>query len=126
MAEDLAPDGISIGLDCGFRGCGFTEKQRGTLMECGARLMFDCKPILDIGPDLMVWRCFPFSACEGVRLTDFGSLQELIEHFDNEMASYGDIGNMPGCSTCVHRTRGTCNRGCLSRTVNREDGAAVS
>jgi hypothetical protein len=117
MAVDLARDGISLGLDCGFRGCAFTTRQRGVLLECGAQLLFDCQPVLDIGPDLMVWRCFPFSTTPGVRLLDFPSLVEVSAHFDRVWADTMALGNTPDCKCCSHFGQ-TCRGGCLSRTVN--------
>ncbi|MGA2138647.1 MAG: radical SAM protein [Verrucomicrobiia bacterium] len=125
MAVDLASDGIMLGLDCGFRGCAFTERQRGILLECGAELLFDCKPVLDIGPDLMVWRCFPFSATAGVRLLDFRSLREVAEHFDQVWAHAMTLGNTPNCRDCPHFGR-VCRGGCLSRTVNQRQPPALS
>jgi len=118
MAVDLARDGISLGLDCGFRGCAFSNRQRGVLLECGAQPQFDCSPVLDIGPDLIVWRCFPFSATPGVRLLDFRSLQEVSDHFDRVWAKEAALGNTPDCTECRHFGRG-CRGGCLSRTVNQ-------
>ena len=124
MAVDLARDGISLGFDCGFRACMFTGHQRGVLLECGAQLMFDCKPVLDIGPELMVWRCFPFSATRGVRLPDFPSLTAVAEHFDRTWAQAGKIGNTPDCPDCRHFNR-ICRGGCLSRTVNHSQRQAA-
>lgn len=118
MAVDLARDGIALGFDCGFRACAFTGRQRGVLLECGAQLLFDCKPVLDIGPDLMVWRCFPFSASRGVRLLDFRSLDEVAKHFDRIWARERMSGNTPNCSDCPQFGR-ICQGGCLSRTVNQ-------
>jgi len=118
MAVDLARDGISLGLDCGFRSCAFTKLQLGILLECGAQTLFECRPVLDIGPDLMVWRCFPFSGTSGVRLLDFRSLPEVSEHFDRVWANEIKIGNTPGCGSCRHFGR-VCRGGCLSRTVNQ-------
>ena len=125
MAADLAKDGISLGLDCGFRGCAFTNRQLGELLECGAQLLFACKPVLDIGPDLMVWRCFPFSATPGVRLPDFRSLQEVTDHFDRVWAHDMALGNTPSCGSCPSFGR-VCQGGCLSRTVNHSKTPALS
>ena len=118
MAEDLAPLGITLGLDCGFRACGFSEAQLATLLQCGARLLFDCKPVLDIGPDLMVWRCFPFATFPGVHLTDFASLDQIIAHFESQWREGQQQGNTLGCAECENHTLGTCKGGCLSRTIN--------
>jgi radical SAM protein with 4Fe4S-binding SPASM domain len=120
MAVDLARDGIALGFDCGFRACSFTDHQRGVLLECGAHLLFDCKPVLDIGPDLMVWRCFPFSSTKGVNLRDFPSLAAVAEHFDRTWAHACKIGNTPNCPDCEH-FESVCRGGCLSRTVNHSN-----
>jgi radical SAM protein with 4Fe4S-binding SPASM domain len=117
MAEALAPDGLTLGFDCGFRLCLFSEEQRGTLAQCGAQFLFDCKPILDIGPELMVWRCFPFSNEPGVKLTDFRSLREIEDHFERRWGAEQARGNTPACGSCSHRRVRTCSGGCLSRTL---------
>jgi|ERR1017187_1261450 MoaA/NifB/PqqE/SkfB family radical SAM enzyme len=119
MAVDLARDGIWLGLDCGFRGCAFTKHQLGVLVECGAQPLFDCSPVLDIGPDLMVWRCFPFSGTPGVRLLDFQSLREVSDHFDRVWANAMSIGNTLACGGCRHFGR-VCRGGCLSRTITQQ------
>jgi MoaA/NifB/PqqE/SkfB family radical SAM enzyme len=122
MAEAAAQDGITLGFDCGFRLCMFSPEQRGTLAECGTRFLFDCKPILDIGPELAVWRCFPFSNEPGVKLTDFGSLREIEEHFERRWAQEQTRGNTPPCRACRNRRTGTCRGGCLSRTLSLARG----
>jgi hypothetical protein len=119
MAEALAPDGISIALDCGFRLCMFTEEERGILAQCGADQHFLCRPILDIGQDLRVWRCFPFSGQASVRLTDFKSLEEIRQHFDQQWSNEQKQGNTPACAECAHFRNETCRGGCFSRTLLR-------
>lgn len=117
MAEDLAGDGISMGFDCGFRACNFSGTELGILAECGTQFLFDCKPVLDIGPNLMTWRCFPFSVGEGVRLTDFSSLAELEHHFIDQWSEMQKKGNTAECGDCPNLAAGSCKGGCLSRTV---------
>lgn len=122
MAKDLAMNGISIGFDCGFRLCMFSEEQRGILAECGTRFLFNCKPILDIGPELIVWRCFPFSTEQGVKLTDFHSLEEIEDYFKRRWTEQRSKGNTPACQSCVSLQMGTCSGGCLSRTLSISEG----
>lgn len=121
MAEELAGSGIYLGFDCGFRQCGFTKEQLGTLAECGAQLMFSCRPILDIGPGLKVWRCFPLSTdvAEELVLTDFTSLQAMVDYFHNRWSEVQSRGNTPRCTSCLQYEIGTCHGGCLSRTLLR-------
>ncbi len=121
MAEDLAEYGIKLGFDCGFRPCSFTDDQLATLAECGTRFSFVCSPILDIGPELMVWRCFPFSVEEGVRLTDFKTFKEIEDHFSKKWQSVQAVGNTDDCPSCENIDTGVCAGGCLSRTVTQLD-----
>lgn len=117
MAQDLALDGINIGFDCGFRSCLFTLEERGVLAECGARFLYACRPILDIGPDLIVWRCFPFSVEQGVKLTDFKSLAEVVDHFEQKWSDISGQGNTARCAWCDNFISQACRGGCLSRTI---------
>ena len=119
MAEDLAKEGITLGLDCGFQQCSFTVEQRGILVQCGTQMLFDCKPILDIGPGLMVWRCFPFSATRGVTLTDFQSLHQIADHFDREWHAQREADGTLRCAKCEAFASASCKGGCLARAVNR-------
>ena len=121
MAEDMAEHGIKLGFDCGFRPCSFTDEQLAILAECGTQFAFVCNPILDIGPDLMVWRCFPFSVEEGVKLTDFNSFVEIEDYFSAKWQSTQKIGNTDNCPSCENLVSESCAGGCLSRTFVRSD-----
>jgi organic radical activating enzyme len=116
MAEDLATHGISIGFDCGFRPWTFTQEELGILAECGTHFLFVCKPVIDIGPQLMTWRCFPFSVGPGVKLTDFASMKELAQYFTEKWSSIQEKGNTDACSDCSNMKTALCSGGCLSRS----------
>ncbi|HBA84551.1 MAG TPA: hypothetical protein DCZ95_10695 [Verrucomicrobia bacterium] len=122
MAVDLAKDGIVIGFDCGFQRCLFTPDELATLVECGAELLFVCKPILDIGPDLKVWRCFPFSGAHSVTLTQFSSLEEISRHFLERWQEPQARGSLKSCVQCRPFADGVCSGGCMSRTLARAGG----
>jgi len=117
MAEDLAEDGISLNFDCGFRVCAFSAIERGILAECGTRFSFTCEPVLDIGPGLEVWRCFPFSGDHRVKLTDFDSIKQLEAYFSGLWSEGRSHGNTGACDTCDNKRAGTCHGGCLSRSL---------
>ena len=121
MAEDFAEMGVSLGFDCGFRPCAFTADQLATLAECGTKFCFACSPVIDIGPDLMVWRCFPFSVDQGVKLTDFASMRELEVYFTTKWQNLQVKGNTDSCSTCNNLEISSCAGGCLSRTFKKFD-----
>ncbi|MBN2436407.1 MAG: radical SAM protein [Spirochaetes bacterium] len=116
MAQDMAPFGISLGFDCGFRMCDFTDEQLGTLIQCGTVPMFKCGPNLDIGPNLDVWRCFPFSLEKGEKLTDYNSLSDLIDYFNNDWMKTKKIDNSK-CNACNNYSIDSCAGGCLSRKI---------
>lgn len=120
MAESLADDGISLGFDCGFQACMFTEQERGVLAECGTRFLFQCQPVLDIGMNLNIWRCFPFSVLKGCNLRDFESLEDVRRYFNNIWSAEQAKGNTSSCPSCESMLMGSCRGGCLSRTLNNQ------
>lgn len=121
MAEDFAEYGVKLGFDCGFRTCSFTDEQLAILAECGTGFSFVCDPVLDVGPELMVWRCFPFSVEEGVKLTDYNSFEEIYNHFTDKWKSIQQKGNTDDCPSCDNLEIGSCAGGCLSRTFAKFD-----
>ena len=115
MAEDLSSEGIIVGFDCGFQQCSFTEDELGRLTECGSQIAFNCSPILDIGPELKVWRCFPFSMEEGICLTDYNSLKEIIKYFETDWKKRFHTDD--SCVSCSSRMMECCPGGCFSRKL---------
>jgi hypothetical protein len=97
----------------------FTEEERGRLARVGTRMQFVCSPILDVGVDLSVWRCFPFSCDESIKLTDFDRLDSIIQHYEKRWKADTVRGSLPQCPECANMRRGTCAGGCLSRTVSK-------
>ena len=122
--------GATVMLDCGFTLCGFDDEELGTLVRAQTAYQFGCGPLIDIGPDLTTWSCFPLSNIEPVRLTDFANLAELRRHFrdavDRLVQERDHAGVFPECSQCRYRHRGTCTGGCMAHALrpNRTtDGA---
>lgn len=109
-ASRLAVDGIRLNFDCGFRRCYFTDGQIEQLVRAGAALRFFCAPSLDVGPGLLAWRCYAFSAGPGVDLRQFGSLEQARDGF-RRRDRYLD----PACDSCRDHQSGWCQGGCLAR-----------
>lgn len=111
---------ISLGFDCGFLVCMFTPEQLGQLVVGGARFTSKCGPAIDVGTDLSTWSCFPLSTfSRGVRLTDFESLDALVDHFKKQFKPLFAAGALPECRGCRHRTRGQCSGGCAAHVYRR-------
>ncbi len=111
-AQRLSTDGIRLSLDCGFMRCQFTDDDIETLVRAGTVLNFDCSPILDVGPELQVWRCLAFSASPGVAWSAFEGLAQLNDWFaareDEWDRDYGQ---------CDVDARDWCRGGCLARRI---------
>jgi cyclic pyranopterin phosphate synthase len=109
---------ISIHMDCGFMMCMFTPMELGRHYVNGSDLHFHCDPIIDIGPDLQVWRCFPLSGCKNVNLKDFANRQQLVDYFNKEFQGVGNVGALPECLGCAQMRRGRCYGGCLAHAIH--------
>ena len=110
----LQTNGVSVGLDC------------HCLPPCcvppGAQLPFairsSCRDfVVDIGPNLDVWPCFPWSA-ETVRLEQFQTLAETQAFFLQRAATEpflyeGD------CAGCPERLSKACDGGCRGFQIAR-------
>lgn len=111
-AQALSKDGIRLSLDCGFMRCLFSDADIESLVRAGTVINFDCAPTLDIGPGLNVWRCFAFSAHEGISWADTADESQLLAFFNAQ----SDFVNEK-CINCVHRLNGWCRGGCLARRL---------
>ena len=125
IAEDLvrfaalgATHGISFSFDCGFTFCMFTLDQHKELLRHAVRFKSVCSPIIDIGPDLTIWRCFPMVNRANARLEDFQAKNEMIRFYNQKFGKYLPMGNRPECPQCQYRVHGLCSGGCLARTLD--------
>ena len=113
---------IAIGLDCGFVLCMFNEKQIGKLIVNNTAFSILCGSIIDIGPDLTVWRCFPLSKEHNVKLTEFEDEKQLKAHYDAVYKPYRRFGMMDACFDCKYLLRGQCTGGCIAHKTKRFQG----
>lgn len=117
FAEQAFKKGIGFSFDCGFRFCMFTLEQHKELLRFGIKFKAVCSPIIDIGPDLSVWRCFPLINHMSVSLEDFSTKNQLIDYYQKAFKAFIPMGNRPECPQCRYRVNGLCNGGCLARTL---------
>lgn len=115
---------ISVGLDCGFPLCGLSDSELGVMHKFSkGSLKFRCEPILDIGPDMTVWPCFPLSSVKVRKVYDFNSIREMGEYyhkFHGEVSAEAG-GIFPECDECFDRARGLCSGGCKAHILNQLD-----
>lgn len=114
---------VILGFDCGMTMCMFTDDQWGDLVRTTNHQWFNCSPILDIGPDLTVWPCFPLSGCFDRRLGDFATVQDLVEHYKKVVERFRVLGGQVECVTCRHLRRRQCFGGCLAHAIRTSQAA---
>jgi MoaA/NifB/PqqE/SkfB family radical SAM enzyme len=116
--EELESKDILGNLDCGFPLCMFPQDQLDRLVTCLKPGDYSqCRPIMDVGPDLSVWPCFPLANLLNVNLRNFNNDVELAEYYDRKLAALRNIGSMDQCLDCRFRRRGQCCGGCIARTL---------
>ncbi|MDD3544693.1 MAG: hypothetical protein PHG96_04960, partial [Kiritimatiellae bacterium] len=119
---------LTLGLDCGFPLCMFTDADLGRLWKNAHAMNFGCGPAIDIGPDLQVWSCFPLRRESPRSLFEFQSLQQLHQHFEDVLKTLRDEtgGILPECGTCSYRESGKCAGGCVAHILKRRHQSATS
>jgi radical SAM protein with 4Fe4S-binding SPASM domain len=113
---------IKPGLDCGFPLCRFSEEQLGWLYRnAGGKYDFGCNPVIDIGPDLSVWACFPLSSYQKKSVYEFNSLRELHDFYSklHNAVRTEVAGVYPECDGCNFREEYLCKGGCLAHNLSR-------
>lgn len=115
LAAAADAEDITVGFDCGFTLCMFTEAELGKLMVSGCRFKASCGPAIDVGTDLSVWSCFPLSTLtRGVRLGDFETMDDLAGHFGQTFKRLFSTGALEDCVDCRHLRRRQCTGGCAA------------
>ncbi len=97
MARRCVQEDILIGFDCGLTLCMFSEEEIGILAACSEGFSCVCRPILDIGPQLDVWHCFPLSEILNTRLESFSTRSEILRYYDKMTRPYRSLGCRPEC-----------------------------
>lgn len=113
---------VKPGLDCGFPLCLFEDDELAWLYRVtGGHSEFGCGPVIDVGPDMKVWSCFPLSAHNSRSLYEFNSLAEVHNFYKRIHKSIRtEVGGVfEECDNCVHRYDGVCGGGCLAHSLSR-------
>lgn len=111
---------VQPGLDCGFPLCRFTDAQLGWLYRhTGGRSQFSCGPVLDIGPDMTVWSCFPLSDFHKRSVFEFDDLPTMIGYYRDlhTRLRVEQGGIYEACDGCAHRQEGLCQGGCVAHAL---------
>ena len=118
MALECEGRDVLIGFDCGLTLCMFDGEDFAVLARCSEGFKTVCQPILDVGPGMNVWHCFPLSDVDNLFFNDFQDRQAMIRVFREKTLPYRSFGCMPECRQCVYLRRGQCTGGCLAHAMN--------
>ncbi len=117
FAEKAYRHRIGFSFDCGFQFCMFTLDQHKQLLRFGIKFRSTCDPIIDIGPDLSIWRCFPLLNDVAGNLDDFSTRRQIVRLFDKKYRPIQRLGNLMECPQCIYRQNNLCSGGCLARSL---------
>jgi MoaA/NifB/PqqE/SkfB family radical SAM enzyme len=117
LAEGFHRRGITLGFDCGITLCMFEEAEIGRLFMVSEGLKMVCRPILDVGPDLDVWNCFPLSGVLVDHLDRFRNRTEMAAFYERLLRPYRSLGCMPECLECRFLRAGQCTGGCVAHAM---------
>lgn len=130
LTKKASRKAVVLGTDCGFVACMFTTSEIGLLLRLGTNLSFACQPVMDIGPDLETWHCFPLSKLPKVSLRENKNLQQVegnLKKMADELREKFGTGIYERCKDCIFRRRGQCDGGCLGLMVPaKEDLRGIS
>ena len=112
---------IKPALGCGFPMCKVKDHQLAWLYRhTGGGYDFNCAPVIDIGPDMMVGSCFPLSSFQRRSLFEFNSLGEIRDFYGeiHEKIKIESGGIYLACDSCHQRRDNLCKGGCLAHNLN--------
>jgi MoaA/NifB/PqqE/SkfB family radical SAM enzyme len=109
--------GAQTGMDNTVPICMFTPRQLSELLikrVLDPSRNFVCKPAIDIGPDLSVWRCFGTSKLFNHHLLDFNSIEEIYDYYQRVSRLYQlKFFPLKECQNCTYAQQGRCQGGCI-------------
>ena len=117
LAEDCARRQATLEFDCGFPRCMFTEVEHERLRALNVHAVFQCSSVVDIGPDLNTWSCFPLKAMGEIGLRDVQTRDEIITRFRLQQRAYRNFGIYDRCMDCHYKRNGECSGGCLAHVI---------
>ena len=122
QARELEARGIMLEPDCGFQMCMFDEADLGAMTKAMRDMSaFRCSVMVDVGPDLTLWPCFPLRGLMDARLDQYSTYQAIVVDFLSRLTPLQRLGSRPECADCRHIHRAQCAGGCLSYRIRQMD-----
>jgi radical SAM protein with 4Fe4S-binding SPASM domain len=101
--------------------CRFSDAQLAWLYRhTGGKYDFGCGPVVDIGPDMDIWPCFPLSSFQRRSVFEFDSLREIYDFYQDihNKIKVEASGIYIACDSCIYKDDHLCEGGCLAHNLN--------
>ncbi len=120
LSRKCNKENILFSFDCCLPLCSFKKEDLEELYNNVREYPTTvCRPVIDIGIDLRVWRCFATSRMFNTKkITDFSSLAEIYQYFEKKFSRFRMIGGLDACFRCENLKKRICQGGCLGHTIN--------
>ncbi len=120
LAREATKIGVRLDFDCGFVRCQLDADAVAALNANGAHTRFECRPIVDLGPDSKARHCLALDDLLTVSLTEpVQPIPLLREELAAQRRAYDLFGVYRECSACSIRAEGGCDGGCLVARMAR-------
>jgi MoaA/NifB/PqqE/SkfB family radical SAM enzyme len=117
VAADIEPS-----IDCPIEPCIFTQKQFGRFAQLcpkSVSRLGKCHPVLDLGPDYKVQRCFAAQELLIQDMRNYDSLESLNSFYNNALDRYRPYSVEDKCQKCDHMKKGNCFGGCIAANADK-------
>lgn len=112
---------IEAYLDCPLPKCFFTAEELGRIVLThprSATAIRACGPVIDVAPDLSVFRCYALSGHARRALTDFSNYAELVRWYEGAVDDrYARPTLYDRCESCSFADDRSCFGGCMAHNV---------
>ncbi len=116
--KEAVKSNVSLGFDCGFVPCMFSNEHYELLSEEMKKTGNCCHPIIDMLTDGSFIACYPLNDYKKVKIHEQLYAKDLIKTFEDSLSQYKNIGIFPYCTSCpLFNSR--CNGGCTSFKIQR-------
>ncbi|MCB0539311.1 MAG: radical SAM protein [Bacteroidetes bacterium] len=111
---------IKAALDCPVPKCFFSNEQMGRIsytQPLTSSAIKACGPVIDVTPDLEVFRCYALSNLKRTKLTNFFNYQAAVEFYESNIDQIYQIPEtFEYCNKCEFAMNQTCYGGCIAHS----------
>lgn len=120
--EHAFQQNVEAYLDCPLPKCFFSHEELGRIAVTHPRTVSQikaCGPVIDVSPDLSVFRCYALSQEQRRHLTEFQNLSALTSWYEQAIdETYAQPSVFEKCASCEFAENRTCYGGCMAHSAS--------